>query len=92
MQAGQGLGCRGRTSQTIWIGDSYSEGYCDCSAVPLGTEWYRRTPITVRKSSEEMLQLALLTTEHEQRPTVFARGGRLSGLQTSKGESEPPPP
>ena len=62
VQAGQGLRCKGKTSQAIWIGDFYSEGYCDCSAVPLDTEWYRRTPITMRRSSREILQLALLST------------------------------
>ena len=47
MQAGQGLGCRGRTSQAIWIGDFYSEGHGDGRAFALEVEWYRRTLITV---------------------------------------------
>ena len=49
MQAGQGLRCKGKTSQAIWIGEFYSEGHGDCSAFALDVEWYRRTPITVCK-------------------------------------------
>ena len=49
MQTGQGLGCKGKTSQAIWIGDVYNEGYCDCNAFALDTEWYERTPIPVRR-------------------------------------------
>ena len=41
----------------------YSEGHCDCSAFALEVGWYRRTPIPrVAESSEEILQLALLST------------------------------
>ena len=49
MQAGQGLRCKGKTSQAIWIGAFYSEGHGDYSAFALDVEWYRRTPIPVCK-------------------------------------------
>ena len=67
-------------------------GIATAAHLPRDTEWYRRTPSPVRKvirgntsvgSADDLAR----AEANRLRPTWS-----LSGLQTSKGESEPPPP
>ena len=49
MQAGQGLGYKGKTNEAIWIGAFYSKGHGHGRAFALEVEWDRKTPIPVCK-------------------------------------------